>query len=463
MTAMDVYGRLPAPLQHAAVSAYGYRWRRRRLGGRFPLYRAEALSRERYDTVRWEQWQTRRLREILRIAWDAPAHHVRLAATGLRYEDVAHVVLGDLPHLPLLAKDDVRVDPVSFCPGGAPGAGVTPWSTRGSTGTPLVTYSSADDYRRGLALRDARYGSFCGVDYSLPRGTFSGREVAPGDGTGPFHRYNLAEHQLYFSPYHLGPATVAEYVKPLRRHRPAWLTGYARTIHLLARLARDQHLEVPPLRAVITAAEPVSELLRADVGEVFGCRVFEEYGLIEDVAVALECEAGSLHVCPDAGRVEILRPDGSTCAVGESGEIVATGFLRESQPLIRYRTGDVAAWSAQPCACGREMPVLEGIEGRLDDTVVGADGRFVTRLSGVPKDLPGVVMMQFVQDRPGQIAARVVADGPLGEAVRAEIARRLVARLGEGTETAVEQVDALETTPRGKVRSVLRTFPLAHG
>jgi hypothetical protein len=65
--------------------------------------------------------------------------------------------------------------------------------------------------------------------------------------------------------------------------------------------------------------------------------------------------------------------------------------------------------------------------------------------------------MQFVQDRPDRVIARVVAEGILEPDVSVEIERRLADRLGAGIQIDVEQADSLERTERGKVRSVINT------
>jgi phenylacetate-CoA ligase len=275
------------------------------------------------------------------------------------------------------------------------------------------------------------------------------------DSTGPFHRYNAAERQTYLSPYHLGPDTVDQYIDALRRSDCQWIEGYASATHDIAHMALERGIECPRLRAIITTAEPSSMRLREDVRRAFGCRAHEDYGLVEEACMALECEHGALHAFPDSGYVEILDEDGQPCPPGEFGEIVATSFVRLAQPFVRYHTGDVAAWRAEPCACGRAMPVFESVEGRLDDIVVGADGRRVGRLSTVPKHLEGVVFTQFVQERPGAVLVRVVAEGDLRPDVREELLRRLETRLGSETDIEIEQVDELERTARGKMRAVV--------
>jgi len=58
-------------------------------------------------------------------------------------------------------------------------------------------------------------------------------------------------------------------------------------------------------------------------------------------------------------------------------------------PLIRYRTGDVARWVAEPCACGLPFRRLSPLRGRLDEQVSCAWGNlrpdfFEPLLAGVP-------------------------------------------------------------------------------
>jgi phenylacetate-CoA ligase len=457
-----VYSWLPLPLQNLAVSAYGYGWRRRRFRGKFAVYRAEFRQREWFTTAEWSAWQTERLRAVLRSAWDAPFYRRAWSASGLSRGDLERFALDNLPRLPLVEKDQIRMAPAAFCPAGRPPPGASRWHTSGSTGTPLSVYLSADDDRRAIALRDARYETSAGVTYALPRATISGRHVEPDPNSrGPFHRYNRVERQVYLSAYHLGERTIAQYVEALWTHEPQWLTGYASAIHDLARLSLEAGLRCPPLRAVVTVAEGASPELRESVRRAFGCRVVEEYGMVEQVCFALECPSGSLHVSPDAGIVEIVDEGGRVCRPGAIGEVVSTGFLVESQLFVRYRTGDLASWSERACACGRFTPVLRNIEGRVGDVVIGAHGRRVGRLTSALNGLPGVAMAQFVQPCPGALRVRVVPDGVLTEGVRDEICRRLRQRLGSEMRIEVEQVASLQRTPRGKVRSVISELTAA--
>ena len=57
---------------------------------------------------------------------------------------------------------------------------------------------------------------------------------------------------------------------------------------------------------------------------------------------------------------------------GTPGEVVFTTLTRRAMPLIRYRTGDLAAMLPGPCACGSLLRRLSRIRGRI---ARGADGK----------------------------------------------------------------------------------------
>src|SRR5205085_8745738 len=72
----------------------------------------------------------------------------------------------------------------------------------------------------------------------------------------------------------------------------------------------------------------------------------------------------------------VREKDGTTRAArpGETGEVVITDLHNLAQPLIRYVGGDSAvARPAVPCKCGRTLPRIGPIEGRVTDTL--RDGR----------------------------------------------------------------------------------------
>ena len=328
--------------------------------------------------------------------------------------------------------------------------------TSGSTGTPIASIFTPNEMRDSLAIREVRSANWAGVSFKIPRATFSGRMVEPDPNSkGPYYRFNVAERQVYFSPFHLRPDTAHFYVEALKKHQVQWMTGYAVSYYLLGKFILDAGIDVPPLRAIITTSEKLTPEMREVMEKAYRCKIFEEYSTVENVLFASECEAGQLHVSPDAGVVEILRPDGSKCEPGEIGEVVATCLTRLHQPLVRYRLGDLAAWDEKPCPCGRSMPVIKEVVGRLEDVVIGPDGRQLVRFHGIFTHQPHIIEGQIIQESLNRICVRIVPTDNFSEADKIDVIDRVHQRLGDQVEVVVELVQGIERTKSGKFKAVV--------
>jgi len=127
--------------------------------------------------------------------------------------------------------------------------------------------------------------------------------------------------------------------------------------------------------AGVFGAEPWTQEMRARIEELLGLRALDIYGLSEVIGpgVASECvvAADGLHVNEDHFLVEVLDPStGETLPDGTPGELTFSTLTKEAMPLLRYRTGDIAALRARSCPCGRTLVKMSKITGRKDDMLV---------------------------------------------------------------------------------------------
>ena len=130
------------------------------------------------------------------------------------------------------------------------------------------------------------------------------------------------------------------------------------------------------LRLGLFGGEPWTEGLREKIERALpGLRAVNFYGLSEmcGPGVATEClEArDGLHVHEDHFIVEVVDPEsGAPVDEGAEGELVFTTLVKEAMPLLRYRTGDIAAVTFEPCSCGRTTARIRGLRGRRDDMII---------------------------------------------------------------------------------------------
>src|SRR5215831_1071587 len=129
------------------------------------------------------------------------------------------------------------------------------------------------------------------------------------------------------------------------------------------------------LKAGLFGAEPWTGQMRARIEELLGLRALDIYGLSEVIGpgVAAECleAADGLHVNEDHFLVEAIDPQtGQPVPDGTPGELVFSTVTKEALPLLRYRTGDIAALRRGTCACGRTLVKMSKVTGRRDDMLV---------------------------------------------------------------------------------------------
>lgn len=447
-----IYAALPVPAQHAAVSAWGFWWKRLRFGPGYAESLRDYLSRDRASASDFAAWQSARLREVLTLAADRVPYY----RSAWSERERAAARRGELAAIPLLEKDPLRADPRAFVREDSHPKKELTFNTSGTTGTPLRSFWTVREFRRAIALREARSLRWAGVSYALPRATIASRLVEPDtESRGPFYRYNAAEHQVYLSAFHVRPDTAQQYADAMARHGVRWMTGFVATSATLARFLLEARATVSPLTAFISTSETLSREQRDTIARAFKCRVFEEYSTVDSALFASECNEGALHVSPDVGVLEILRPDGSACAPGEVGEVVTTCLLRDHQPLIRFRIGDMAMWSGSSCACGRAMPTLREVTGRVEDVIIGPDGREAVRLDRLFTEQPNIRQGQIIQEAADRIRVLVVPADGFSETEEREIVTRAHQRLGDGVTVIVERVERIPLTKAGKFRAVV--------
>jgi len=131
-------------------------------------------------------------------------------------------------------------------------------------------------------------------------------------------------------------------------------------------------------RAVICQGELLDAETRKTIECVFGSTPVDLYTLTEVGYVAWQCERREgLHVNADTHLVEIVR-DGGAARPNQLGKVVVTDLRNRTMPFLRYDTGDLAIAATGPCPCGRPLPRLASIEGRLRTSILLNDGQILT-------------------------------------------------------------------------------------
>lgn len=174
------------------------------------------------------------------------------------------------------------------------------------------------------------------------------------------------------------------------------LVGAPAQVMALARHPAGRALGADTIKAVLLSTDYIPRAVVAEIEAVWGCPVFEHYGMTEmGYGGGVQCAAQRGYHLREADLFfEVIDPHtGRPCPPGEPGEVVFTTLTRQAMPLLRYRTGDLAAWEQGPCPCGSALPLLGLVQGRLERGVVLSTGRRLTmsELDEAVLPVPGVV------------------------------------------------------------------------
>ena len=457
---LRLYHRLPAPARSIAASLRGYYLRSWRYGPETDRLVAEALEREGWSAQRWKSWQDERLAFVLhRAATQVPYYREQWARRRAAGDRAGWEYLESWP---ILEKEPLRQHARAFVAEGCDTRRMFHEHTSGTSGKSLDLWWSRATVREWYALFEARNRAWHGVSLGDRWAILGGQLVAPvAQRRPPFWVWNAALNQLYMSSYHLAPDLVPFYLDAIRDNRVAYLWGYTSALYALAREALRLGRRDLKMRVALTNAEPVFDYQREAIEAAFQCPVRETYGMAEIVAAASECPRGRLHIWPEVGWVEALEDD-RPAAYGAAGDLVCTGLLNADQPLIRYRLGDRGALEdpAVTCGCGRTLPLLRSVEGRVDDVVLTRDGRRIGRLDPVFKAALPVVEAQIVQESLDQLRVRFVPAPDYTEADGRSIVERIHDRVGGDMRVVLEPTDAIPRSANGKFRAVVRNIAL---
>lgn len=408
----------------------------------------EWLSAEELDALNWQRRQ-----QMVRWAWDeVPFYRDTWSRAGFHPDMLKQPA--DWLRVPTLSKPELRSSFADLRAQSLPPSSGRVSTTGGSTGEPVKVLF---DRKLRLEAFAWRVMSWWGVHPSDDIG-FIFRLTR----RGWRHRLNQLlwwpTRRAFLDASCMSRESILAYIGRLQRIKPAVLQGYVGAVHELATVLRTERLSIPGLKSVWVTSAPLPASQRAFMQEAFSAPVYDQYGAGEVYWIASECECREgLHVFHGHRHVEMLDGTGRPAAPGEDGEIHLTDLDNRVFPIIRYGNGDRGRWLGKPCSCGRSLPLMAPVKGRVSDMIIMPDGLKIagdyltTLFDSTPE---AVKSFQIHQDRKGDITLRCVP-GDHSEAREQidAVCRSLASKAG--AEIRLDLVSHIEHD-RGKTRFIIR-------
>ena len=399
--------------------------------------------------------QSYKLRRLVEHAYrHVPYYRDKMREMGISPDSIKSI--DDVGKLPMLTKNDVRKHLFfDIMSDNHDKAEVLKITTSGSTGEPFVCFVDRAqlEFRWAATMRSMEWTGY----------RFGDRQLRLWHQTIGMSKTQVAREyadawlsrRKFIPAYEMSDATLRQFVQTIEDFNPVLLDGYAESFNFLARyLQQSGRLNISP-KGIMSSAQTLPDVSRKTIEDAFGCKVFDKYGSREFSGIAYECDAHEgHHVVGEGYLVEVLA-DGKPARPGEIGEVVITDLNNFCLPFIRYRIGDLAEAidPSKPCACGRGLPRLGKIEGRVQSIIIGAGGQYLpgTFFAHMMKDYDHAIrQFQIVQDAPGTITLTMVKGNRFSSETLEEVLALLHKFLGAEMKIAVEFTDNIAMVRTGK-------------
>lgn len=400
-------------------------------------------------------YQIERLKALLMSANTNVPYYRELFAS-LEFSPTQVRSLEDVRVLPFLTKAVVRQNLERLR--SATAGKLQRSNTGGSSGEPMIFFLGNERVSHDVAAK-WRATRWWDVDIGDPEIVLWGSPIELGAQDHARSIRDSVFRTKMLPAFEMSEPKMMEFIETIAQTKPKMLFGYPSAISKIADVARSRNRRMDNLgiEVAFVTAEKLYDEQRRNISTVFGCKVANGYGGRDAGFVAHECPHGGMHITAEDILVELLDSAGNPVPMGSPGEIVVTHFASQEFPFIRYRTGDIGMFDAQPCACGRGLPLLKEIQGRSTDFVVAANGTVLHGLAliYVLRDLPGVRQFKILQESLEHTKVLLVQEAGFPQEGEAKIVSEFRKRLGDGVNISIEKVDHIPPERSGKYRYVV--------
>ena len=407
-----------------------------------------------------ENIQQKRFMSLWNFLWkNNEFYRQRFWNHGLNEKSVQNI--DDLTKLPILTKKEIRLNTDQMISRGYDKSRLHHFKTGGSTGKALDIFitDACSELRNACARRHDRWA---GWEPGEPIGAVWGNPHLPETIKAKLIN-TLVQPFIYLDTMAMTDASVAKFAADWQKHRPTVLFGHAHSLFMLAKFCDRVDLSKIRPKGVISTSMMLLPHERVCIERAFGCRVTDRYGCEEVSLIGSECdEHCGLHMNIEHLIIEFVRKDGSPAKPGEPGRIIVTDLMNLAMPFVRYSIEDVGARINESCSCGRDLPLMSSITGRVADFLIKKDGTKIAGVSIIENTLtkiPAIDQMQIVQENVDTLNVNIVPGSGYDESTGAQIIGYFQKLFAADIRVTLNLTTEIAPEPSGKYRFSICRIP----
>ena len=412
------------------------------------------LERTQYESIeelREKQWE-KLLKLIKFVEHNNPYYKKLFQQYGVSGKAIQSPE--DLSLLPVLTKQIIRETGAGMLSKDFSESGLLHFKTGGSTGRALDIFITEEcsEWRNACACRHNRWS---GWEVGEPVAAVWGNPVFPSTMKKKIRSW-LLDPVMYLDTMRVDHEAIREFYKNWKKIRPTLIFGHAHSIYLLATMLRELGIQDIRPKGIISSSMMLVPHERIVIEDVFDVKVTDRYGCEELGLIGCECEQHKgMHLNIDHLYIEFLRDDGMPAAPGEEGRIIITDLINHAMPLVRYQVEDVGVLANHNCPCGRGLPLMARVTGRIADFLVRHDGSKVAGISLIENTLThfaGLDQMQIIQHSLDKFEINIVPGRGFEDCVLEGLRKYFISEFGNDTSFDFCCVQSIHPEKNGKYR-----------
>jgi phenylacetate-CoA ligase len=315
-------------------------------------------------------------------------------------------------------------------------------STGGTTGISLKIFSFYKSEIRETAYLDYVF-SLIAKGNNLRMAVLRGNKPSAGI-------YEYKYRRLLLSSYDLSKENVKFYVGLLKKYKINCLYVYPSSLHLFCKYLFElgNEVELPQIKGILSSSEILSTADKNTILKIFpDIKLIDLYGQNEHVAMAISINKDYYKFFDSYGYVEFIYS--SNFRQNRTAEIVATNYINDVMPLIRYATDDYVEIDSN----GNIVSII----GRKQDFIINKQNEIVPCIFSERKHtLENVLNFQYYQDTVGILEYRVVTNNKFGKKDLEAIEEDLRDSFSNKIDPIVQIVNEIEKTKAGKQKRLIQ-------
>lgn len=266
-----------------------------------------------------------------------------------------------------------------------------------------------------------------------------------------YSRFAVHNPSLNVDPTLLNEEEMKNLHKRLISFRPRIIISYVSALYRFAQFLEAEKLGGIKPRSIIVSSETLHLHQRQLMEKVFGCRVYNRYGLKETGIVAIECPEGKgMHINQEILHID-YRP-----SIGDTTELLITDLINTAMPILRYETGDTGTPIEGACPCGRGLSRVSEVQGRIIELLPTKLGGHINgQLFATFHWIEGIKQYQVIQHKIDKFKIRISPDKTFKESNLKPMLETIRDRFGQDTTIDIEYMDNIPFTKGCKYKLVV--------